>query len=748
MRQTIIGLIIVLAAIIAPAGAHAAGFIVPLPTTDPAPAPNRVKFDISYQHIAVSITEAAARTTIEQTIVNRTLRPVEGWYVFPVPEGAAVSKFSLFVNDMEIAGEILDRDKARSIYEDIVRRAQDPALLELAGKGIFRARIFPIEAGGSRKIKLSYVSTLPSTGGAWHYNCPIKSPQYSGGVTETAITVNLSSKFPLRNIYSPSHIIRTSRSGKNSATISVTEKDNMPSADFDLFFDTSREGMGLSLLTYFPRREDGYFMLLASPGLREDPDTITPKDIVFVFDRTGSMSGSKMEQARNALVYCLRSLNKNDRFNVITFNESPSPIFNQLRIASSSNIREAVEEVSDMQAAGGTNINDALTSAYKMLDPQNRRPSYIIFLTDGLPTAGITSIADIISNVTKAARKVNARIFTFGVGYDVNTLLLDTLTERVGGYGAYVRPEEDIEVKVSDLFRMVNNPVLTGPEIDFGGLAPYDITPAKYPDIYSGTNLIITGRLKHNIPSTIIIEGAETGHQRKYLYTYAPEDSSGQSDFIPTIWAARRIGTLIKEIQINGSNTELVEEIVRLSKRYGIVTEYTSFLAREDVRIDTYSIQQMTASADRTMNEAQKEKSGKASVSRSIANNAMQMADNTAAIGKGYGASPDSAQPSSAPVKPDAHPVPASLVMAGARAFKHADNRWIDTNVDASTRIIEIKSFSDAMLELITKLPELRECAAIGDDVTILVIPGYAVRFHGAGATKLNGEISDSLQLK
>jgi Ca-activated chloride channel family protein len=294
------------------------------------------------------------------------------------------------------------------------------------------------------------------------------------------------------------------------------------------------------------------------------------------------MDGEKIDQARRALKYVLEHLNPGDRFNIITFAttvtsyaRSPQPV---------SAVGDAEQFVDRIGAMGSTDINRALLEALSGAD--STRPTTVIFLTDGLPTAGETDTQNILDNVSHAAGP-NVRLFTFGVGDDVNTLLLDSLSESHRGASAYVRPGDKIDETVGDFYAKVSTPVLSDVSIDWGDISINDVYPYPLPDLFAGSQLVIVGRYRQSGPATITLKGTLNGQPQAYqfqdlTFKSAGFESPSQADaFIAPLWATRKIGYLLSQIRLHGQTQEAVDEIVSLAKRYGIVTPYTSFLVEE-----------------------------------------------------------------------------------------------------------------------------------------------------------------------
>lgn len=564
--------------------AYADGIIIiedivpPEPHIRPRPAPRPEPLPIKYHRVNVDIVSQVATTHIDQVFLNPYPRIMEGTYIFPLPEEAAISEFALYMDGQKVQGEILEKDEARRIYEDIVRRMRDPGLLEYMGRNLFKARVFPIPANGEKRIELTYHQTLKYDAGMIQYRYPLNTERFSPRpLEEVALSVKIKSKVPIKNVYSPSHEVDV-KMDQYEAVCGFEQKNVRPDKDFILYYHVSEKEVGLNLLSFRKRpSEDGYFMLLVSPGETDTP--AMPKDIVFVLDASGSMQGGKLDQAKNALRFCIQGLNKEDLFNVISFATSLNPFAQNLLEANKENVGEALKFVDGFKERGGTDINSALLKALAMF-PDSKRPRMVVFLTDGEPTIGVTNSGDILKNLQEA-NKAKARIFVFGVGHEVNTHLLDKIAENHRGVPEYVTPKENIEVKVSSFYEKVSEPVLADVEIDLGKIKIYDMYPQVLPDLFKGSQLILTGRYREEGATAIKLAGYMNGEKKEFVYEEKFPEKEAENDFIPRLWATRKVGYLLSEIRFRGENRELVDEVIRLSKEYGIITPYTSFLVLE-----------------------------------------------------------------------------------------------------------------------------------------------------------------------
>ncbi len=552
---------------------HAAGMLIPKDESIPPLA-------VESQRVDIRIKDGVATARIEQVFRNSVNRNLEAVYVFPLPEDASISDFAMMINGKRMSGELVEKGKARGIYEDIVRRMKDPGLLEHMGGNLFRISVFPVPANGLQKIELEYSQTLAFESGLYKYVYPLKTGERaSRTLADFTVGVRLSSKLPLKSIYSPSHKVGISRKGDQEAVIGFEEDKALLDRDFVLYYAVSQKEFGLNMLTHATKGDKGFFMMMLAPSVAT-PDTVMAKDVTFVFDSSGSMAGGKIEQTRKALEYAVKTLHDGDRFNVIRFSTDVEPFQPALADVNAKTREAALAFIAKTEARGGTAINDALTAALAM-NPDSKRPAIILFLTDGRPTIGETEPATILENIRKI-NKGNARVFVFGVGEDVNAHLLDKTAGQNGGVSQYVAPNEDIEVSVSGLVDKMSSPVLTNIRVEVDKLKTSMVHPTTLPDLFSGDQITVFGRYDGSGDSVIRLIGEVNGKKREFVYegTFPAEQSD--NTFIPRLWATRRVGFLLDEIRLRGENAELKDEVIRLSKEYGIMTPYTSYLVLED----------------------------------------------------------------------------------------------------------------------------------------------------------------------
>ena len=688
----------------------------------PPPVRPMVQLEIKAHHVTVKIDNQVAVTHVDQTFYNPNTWTVEGTYVFPLPAGAAVSRFTLWVDGKPVDGKVLDAQAARRYYEEIVRQQRDPALLEYADRGAVQAKIYPIPAKGERRIELEYSQALTAEQGLVKYTYPLNTEKFSSApLKSVSISVELRANAPLRAIYSPSHAVSVTRTGDRQASIGWEASQVKPDQDFVLYYSIG-ESEAFHLLSYRDAGDaqdpDGFFLLLLAPK-PEAPERAPAKDLILVLDHSGSMEGEKLNQAKSALKYILGRLNPDDRFGLVAFSTSIEPYARGLRRADEA--PEAVKWVERISAVGSTDINRALLEAAALADRE--RPTYLIFLTDGLPTTGETKREKITENFNNSAAK-NVRLFPFGVGYDVDTYLLDTLAEQHHGLSTYVKPGEKLDEVLSGFYERISTPVLTDLELDFGKQVVYDIYPNPLPDLFRGSQVLVTGRYRAGGALEVTLKGNVNGQAQTFRYAglELAQNSRGAGPelaSLPRLWATRKIGYLLNQVRLKGANQELIDQIVKLSIRYGIVTPYTSYLVTEAAPLGAENQQRVAQDAYKAMQTAPAAPaSGAGAVQKSAEQGAMAQAQQAPGLPQ------DATQ---------------SVVTVGARTFVYSQGVWTDTAFDAKKMTTQKISFlSDEYFTLARSQSDAAAALALGERV-ILVLDGKAYEITSstpaAGAT-------------
>jgi Ca-activated chloride channel family protein len=575
MRRVLVALAVLL---VVGSSARAAGMLIPAEKKLPPLA-------LVDQKVTINIEDQIAVTRIEQAFRNHTGRELEATYLFPVPKGASVRKFTMWVNGVETPGEIVEADKARKIYTDIVSRSHDPGLLEYMNNQLIKVRVFPVPAKGDQRISLSYTSVSNADNGLIEYMYPMRTDGKAAETLEKfSIAINLKDQRPLTNIYSPSHPITITRPNDKEAVIGFEKNEAILDRDFQLFYQAGDKDVGVTAVTHRPIADrPGYFMMLLSPRAELSKMQQQPRDFVYVIDTSGSMRGKRITQAKNALKYCLRNLNEGDRFAMMNFASTVTKYTNNLQAATPGNLEAARRWVDELEATGGTAIDDALRDALAMRSSDEGRTYTMVFFTDGQPTWGERNPVKIMDNVKKR-NTGNTRIFSFGVGDDVNTVLLDGLADATKAVSTYVRESEDIEAKVSSLYAKISNPVLANLKLDVGeGVTLSEVYPQQLPDLFHGSQLVVFGRYTGKGHAAVKLSGKIGMDTKEFVYELNFADkTAGNQGFVEDLWARRKVGHLLDQVRVQGESKEVLEEIIMLAKRYGITTPYTSYLLVPD----------------------------------------------------------------------------------------------------------------------------------------------------------------------
>ena len=701
-------LIILISALALPTSAFADGMIVPdPPLCDPGPCPPvMIPMDqlvIRYHHVTISIQDQLAVTHVDQVFYNPNDWTIEGTYIFPIPDDAAVSGFTLWVDGQPVKGQVLDATQARQTYEQIVASMRDPALLEYIGRGAVQARIFPIAPQGERRIELEYTQALPAEGGLVRYIYPLNTEQFSAlPIESVSISVDIQSSTPIRAVYSPSHEVGVSRDSDHHVKVGYEAANVLPNIDFVLYYSLG-ETEAFHLLTYRDPSDsndpDGFFLVLLAPRI-DTIDRVIPKDLLLVLDRSGSMDGEKFQQAQQATRYILENLKSEDRFNIISFSTGVQMYASGLRPASEA--AEARTWLDGLRAEGSTDINRALLEAAAMVDPE--RSTYLIFMTDGLPTEGVTDSQSILSNFSANAPD-NLRLFAFGVGYDVDTILLDTISQDHHGRSTYVQPGMNLDEILSSFYNSISTPVLTNLDLSYGNVSTYDLYPYPLPDLFAGSQVILFGRYKDGGTTDIRLTGDVSGERQTFTFSNqifeekSPANSMQAS--IPRLWATRKVGYLLNEIRLKGANQEIIDQIVRLSIRYGIVTPYTSYLVTDKAPLGEAEQQRL---ANETFGQIQA-----MPTAAPVGQAAVQSAANAGAM-QGAGSAPELKGEASNTVR-----------VLGSRTYVLSEGKWIDTAFDPDTmHTTQIEFLSPDYFALVADNPDLADAFALGEQVIAL----------------------------
>jgi len=550
--------------------------------------------EITDVKVLIDILESTATTTIEIRLQNTTSSRQEAELIVPVPDGAVVRGFAYDGPGGMISAKVLEKEQARRIYQQLVSKIRDPALVEFVGYNLIRSSVFPVEptyehlleADGNR---IDYV--LPRTE-ALEYAVPWK------------VKANIKAKRPISTVYSASHKLDIERQSDKEMTVKIALDAEKEPGAFRLSYLVQEDGVTASMFAYPDKKVGGgYFLLLAglpAEALKNADDPAIKREVTLVIDRSGSMRNEKIDQVKEAAMQIIAALKNGEAFNIIIYNNtvqwfSPKPVVKNRRTA-----KAAQAYIEGITASGGTNIHDALKAALEQAPAEGMLP-IVLFLTDGLPTVGNTSEIAIRELVVES-NPHKRRVFTFGVGVDVNAPLLEKIAGESRAKAEFVLPKEDVEVKVGKVFKRLTGPVLADAKLEVlkknGEPAigrTRDIMPQKLPDLFEGDRLVLLGQYVGDEPVTFRLSGNYMGKKRKFKFTFKFDKADKRNGFVPRLWAGRKIGELIDAVRQMGADKavskndpkvkELVDEIVRLSTEFGILTEYTAFLAREGTNL-------------------------------------------------------------------------------------------------------------------------------------------------------------------
>jgi Ca-activated chloride channel family protein len=680
--------------------------------------------------VSVRVSGRVARVEVEEWFQNHGGRLGEGDYLYPLPGEAVFADLSLFQGDVELKGETMDADQARRIYEEIVRRKKDPALIELAGHGLLRARVFPINPGETRKITLRYTQMLARAGDALQLRYAAggrnggpargegaQGPQRVREAVPLQFTVTVDSAARFRDPFSPTHDVEvTRRDGRI-----VVRPRALLTGDFSLFLPLADQAVGLTLATHRPDGENGYFMLTLSPAaVREGA---AARDLTVVVDVSGSMSGTKLEQAKAALNQVLGTLAARDRFRLIAFSSGVRSQAPDWTGATPAAVAQAREWVDGLSATGGTNIEGALAEAFRLQPGEGRLP-IVLFLTDGLPSVGEQNPEQIAARTDR--ERGATRVFAFGIGYDVNTYLLDRLSAAGRGATAYIEPHESMEDAVGGLMAKIQHPVLTDLALESGARLE-EIYPQRLPDLFAGEEMVVFGRYSGSGKWGVVVSGRRGGRSERYTTDGVFPRHENGNDFIPRLWASRKIGVLQQSLRLNGPNAEVVEEIRQTALRYGLLSEYTSYLVQEpDVVANCATCLTVPGASGRgaaaPAPAAAAEQSGARFVDQARRDQERRELKSMAQLNA-----------ADTVVLMRAHFGQAQRV-AGRVFQQQRDGTWADLLHGDSLPVVKIEPFSPAYFEVLRQLPELRPVVQQMDRV---VVAGrrVSIQFEAGGRT-------------
>lgn len=678
--------------------AHAQGWIeIERPPDTTLPAGDVVR---TSSRVQIAVDGRVARVEVEERFRNAGGRLAEGSYLYPMPGEAVFSNFSLWIGDQEIRGETMNAEQARAIYEDIVRRRKDPALLTLAGHGLVRAQVFPIQPGETRKVVLRYTQLLPRAGDALRLRYSLGK---RGSAPDGTFVVTADNADAYGTPYSPTHAIQTTTArGRLEITLSAGGE-----GEVELFLPLRSGLAGTSLVTHAPGGEDGYFMLLVAPPQVQTAIAI-PRDVTLVVDVSGSMSGTKLEQAKAALQQAVGMLAERDRFRLIAFSSAVRRFRDGYVPATRENLAAAREFIEGLAAEGGTNIAGALDAALDSPGDTERLP-IVLFLTDGIPSVGEQAPDRIAEQAS--ARIGRSRIFAVGLGHDVNTYLLDRLASGGRGSAEYVPPGVSVETAMGSLVSKLRYPALVDLRIGEAPVALSQLDPAQLPDLFYGEELVVFGRYRGQGDGKVIITGQRNGRRERLTVAAAFPASESGNDFIPKLWAARQIGQLTRQIRLEGASASLVSQVRELGLRHGILTEYTSYLVQEPDDL---------AGTHRPVPAQEAPLSGASNATKQTGTRAFDRARMSAKLSETKTlAAEDAVASDQLSALEREHPSGADVRRAGGRLFVRRGRVWTDVGHTDRITVTEVAAYSRAYFDLVRQLPEVAPYLSVGEEMLI-----------------------------
>lgn len=730
---------------------------VPLPRPRPVPTPPVMTYKIKELAMQARINDQVGQVQVTQAFVNTGTQQMEVSFLFPLPYDGAIDRMTFLVDGKEYEAKLLPAKEARTIYEGYVRRNQDPALLEWVGYGMFQTSVFPVPPGAERKVTLKYSQLLKKNHQLTDFLFPLSTAKYtSQPIEKLTLEASIESQHEIKAVYSPSHAINVQRPDSKRAIVKFEQSASVPSADFRLLYDTADGKLGASVLSYRPDpNDDGYYLLLASPEVKSSTNDRPMKTVIFAVDRSGSMGGKKFEQAKEALKFVLNNLREGDNFNIVAYDSVVESFRPELQKYDETTRKQALGFVDGLYAGGSTNIDGALSTALGMIhDPS--RPNFVLFLTDGIATAGEVNEAKIVTNV-RGKNTYKSRIISFGVGYDLNSRLLDRLSRENFGQTEFVRPDENIEASVSRMYSKMSSPAMTNVvvKVDVDGGSPEltavnRVYPKEVYDLFIGEQLVQVGRYKKYGGAKITITGKVGTEEKKYDFPATlVEKSNDQSyAFVEKLWAMRRIGEILDELDLKGKNEELVKELVGLSTKHGILTPYTSYLADDQARpgqlADLTGNVRRSSDALLELNKAE----GKAGVAQRAEKNAFRYAEQAApasspAFGGGKSLDGRGSGPGAGggyrDIANDRVVATDAVQIAGNQSYYRRGKMWIAENAKeidpekADANVKQIKRFSDEYFALV-KANTVEENAIFArqqpDEVVLVKLRGQAYRIE------------------
>jgi Ca-activated chloride channel homolog len=574
--------------------------------------PEPVAIPLKQTDVRISVTGFIASVDVEQTFTNQLNEKIEAVYIFPLPAESAVDDMEIKVGGRTIRGVIKEREEARRDYEQALNMGQQAALLEQERPNIFTSSVANIEPGVEIVVRIHYTERLSYDDGGFRLVFPmVVAPRYNPGTplsvqktdavvpdtrsvpdaskitppvlpsdkrpgTNISLSIDLNSGFPVKKIRSISHEIKTEKLNPSHYSVRLARLDEIPNKDFVIEYKFAGEQPEAALVQALGTQGEGYFLLMAAPPSDFRTKDLRPKEMIFIIDRSGSMAGEKIVQAKNALRTCLHGLNPQDSFNIIAFSSGFQPMAEKSLPFTQQNLDAADQFVDKITANGGTEMLPALLHALKQ-PPQLNMLRVIVFLTDGQ----IGNEAELLQQVSQ--RLGTARIFTFGIDSAVNERFIKKLAQIGRGKAEFLLPhQKNIETVINNFQNRISAPMLTDLAIDWAGLDVYDIYPNPLPDLYMNQPVFITGKFRRSGNRQIALRALSAVGLTSLPVQIDTTRSNAELRSLAALWARTRIEQLTDKLLDTPDDPTVKDEITRLAIEYKLLSPFTSFVALEE----------------------------------------------------------------------------------------------------------------------------------------------------------------------
>jgi Ca-activated chloride channel family protein len=543
-----------------------------------------------------TITDQIAVTHVDQTFKNETSNRLEGIFIFPLPQGAIVTELALWVNGVRVVASIKENDTARAIYNSVVQKSIDPALLEYMGQNVFKLSVFPIEAIGNtmseRRIEITYAELLPYASRSADYRFFMKTVNLSPKpVQQAALSYTLTSQKKILSLFSPTYEASPAYSVTKTSDYKYQGVFGSENAqfdkDFELVYQFESKAFSLNNLTYVPSTtapmffdstgDKPYYVLWVTTP---DSAKVMAKNVVFIADVSSSMAGTRIAQVKSALKNMVAMLNKGDKFNIVAFSTGTQLFASGLIASDSAGKASAGNFIDQLTELGLTDMEDAfkagLASAWN-----DTCVNSMVFLTDGKPTWPVTSTTQSVRDTVKAYNKKGVAVYSFGIGDDVDGPFLTQLSLDNNGSATMIGTDTVITTVLAGFMQTISYPLIKNCSISYGGLPTYDVLPNPLPNLVATTQLTVLGRYSGAGTYNVSFKGVSGKDSMAFSQPLAFPSSVTNQPFVPRMWASAKINSLLDQIGLYGASNELVNAVKALGLKYSIVTPYTSLIAVE-----------------------------------------------------------------------------------------------------------------------------------------------------------------------